>query len=212
MCLPWSVLVEPLPSLTDLALGLVTLYLLSRLPRGRAASGYWRATFLSSAVSAFAGAAHHGYFVGTRANDLSWALTSAIIVVTISFLLAATVIEVLGRNRGAVFWPLRLVGLLAYAVVAATGHAGITAILLCESVTMLSVLVLWTWAWRHGHPMGRPMMIAIGTNIGAALLRVIPDGLAVDPVSAYHLGQIVAMVLLFRAVAGAGQPVTLHSA
>ena len=194
---------QPLPSLTDLALGLVTVYLFWRLPRGGAASRYWRAAFAWSAISALAGAAHHGHFVGTRFNDLSWAITSSIIVVTISFLLAATVIEVLGRSRAAVFWPLRLAGLIAYAALAATGHAGITAILLCESVTMASVLVLWIWAWRHGHPMGGPMMVAIGTNIGAALLRVIPEGLAIDPVSAYHLGQIVAMVLLFRAVAGA---------
>jgi len=199
------VLVEPLPSLTDLVLGLVTLYLFVRLPRGRPASRYWRAAFLWSAVSALAGAAHHGHFVGTRFNDLSWAITSSIIVITISFLLAATVIEVLGRNRAAVFWPLRLAGLLAYAVVAATGNAGITAILLCESVTMVSVLALWIWAWRHDHPMGRPMLVAIGTNIGAAGLRALPEGLPIDPVSAYHLGQIVAMVLLYRAVAGAQQ-------
>jgi hypothetical protein len=196
------VLVQPLPSLTDLALGVVTLVLFARLPRGRAASRYWRAAFAWSAISALAGAAHHGWFVGSRFNDLSWAITSGIIVVTISFLLAATVIEVLGRSRAAVFWPLRLAGLVAYAVLAATGHAGITAILLCESITMLSVLVLWIWAWRHGHPMGAPMMVAIGTNIAAALLRALPAGLALDPVSAYHLGQVVAMLLLFRAVAG----------
>ena len=195
-------LVEPLPSLTDLALGLVALALLWRLPRGALASRYWQAVLASSALSALAGAVHHGAFVGTRWNDLSWAITSSIIVVVVSFLLAATVVEVLGGRRATVFWPLRLAGLLAYAVAAATGHAGITAILLCESITMLSVLVLWTWAWRRDHPMGAPMMVAIGTNIAAALLRALPAGLAVDPVSAYHLGQVVALVFLFRAAAG----------
>jgi hypothetical protein len=196
------VLVQPLPSLTDLALGLVTIYLLRRVPRDRDASRYWRASFGWAAVSALAGAAHHGVFVGTRFNDVSWAITSSIVVIVVSFLLAATVVEVLGRSRAIVFWPLRLAGLLAYAVLAATGHASITGILLCESVTMVSVLGLWIWAWRHAHPMGRPMLVAIGANIAGALLRLLPTGLAVDPVSAYHLGQIAAMVLLFRAVAG----------
>jgi hypothetical protein len=197
------VLVQPLPSLTDLALALVTIYLFRRLPRDRDASRYWRATFGWAAVSALAGAAHHGVFVGTSLDEVSWAITSSIVVIVVSFLLAATVVEVLGRNRAVVFWPLRLAGLLAYAVLAATGHASITGILLCESVTMVSVLGLWIWAWRRGHPMGRPMLVAIGANIGGALLRLLPHGLAVDPVSAYHLGQIVSMVLLFRAVAGA---------
>jgi hypothetical protein len=209
---PWLVLVQPLPSLTDLALGLVTLYLLRRIPRDRPASRYWRAAFVWAAISALAGALHHGIFVGTRANDVSWAITSSIVVIVVSFLLAATVVDVLGRSRAIVFWPLRLAGLVAYAIIAVTGHASITAILLCESVTMVSVLVLWIWASFQGHPMGRPVMVAIGTNIAAALLRLLPEGLAVDPVSAYHLGQIVAIVLLFRAVAGTRERPELRTA
>ncbi|MGH3783876.1 MAG: DUF6962 family protein, partial [Pseudonocardiaceae bacterium] len=91
--------------------------------------------------------------------------------------------------------------------VAAAGHASITAIMWCESLTMASVLGLWIWAWLCHHPMGRPMLVAIGASIAAAMLRVVPGAAALaglDPDSAYHLGQIVGMVLLHHAVASAG--------
>jgi hypothetical protein len=192
-------------SLTDLALGLVTLYLIRRLPRDLEASRYWRATFACAAVTALAGAVYHGVLVGVpRVNHLTWAVMSSMVVVVMSFLLAASVVEVLGRRRAAVFWPLRLIGLVAYAVIAATGHASIIAIMWCESLTMASVLGLWIWAWLRHNPLGRPMLIAIGASIAAAMLRLVPGAAALarlDPDSAYHLGQIVGMVLLFHAVA-----------
>ncbi len=192
-------------SLTDLALGLVTLFLAPRLPRGTAASRYWRATFVWAAVTALIGAAYHGVLVGIpRVNHVCWAVMSSMVVVVMSFLLAASVVQVLGRSRAVVFWPLRLIGLLAYGVIAATGHASITAILWCESLTVACVLGLWTWAWLRRHPLGRPMLVAIGASIAAAMLRLVPGASALvglDPDSGYHLGQIVGMVLLFRAVA-----------
>ena len=194
-----------MPSLTDLALGLVTLYLFWRLPRGAEASRYWRATFAWGAASALAGAVYHGVLVEIpRVNHVSWAVTSSMVVVVMSFLLAATVVEVVGRGRAVVFWPLRLVGLVAYAVIAATGHASITAILWCESLTVASVLGLWTWALLRQHPMARPILVAIGASIAAAMFRLVPGASALvglDPDSAYHLAQIVGIVLLFHAVA-----------
>ena len=114
-------------------------------------------------------------------------------------------IEVLGRSRAIVFWPLRLVGLVAYAVFAITGHASIAAIMWCESITVACVLGLWVWAAVHRHPLARPMLIAISASIAAAMFRLVPglSGLVgLEPDSAYHLGQIVGMVLLFTAVAG----------
>src|SRR5436305_2160196 len=133
-------------SLTDLALGLVTLYLARRLPRGTDASRYWRAAFVWAAATALAGAAYHGFVVGIpRVNHVVWAVVSSMVVVVVTFLLAASVVQVLGRKRAVLFWPLRLVGLVAYAVFAATGHASIKAIIWCESLTMASVLGLWIW-------------------------------------------------------------------
>jgi hypothetical protein len=134
---------------------------------------------------------------------------SSMVVVVMSFVLAATVIEVLGRSRAVVFWPLRLIGLLAYAGFAATGHASITAILVCESITVACVLGLWPWGLLRGHPLARPMLVAIGVSIAAALFRLVPEAatlIRLDPDSAYHLGQIVGMVLLFSAIAGDFRP------
>jgi hypothetical protein len=52
--------------------------------------------------------------------------------------------------------------------------------------------------------MSRPMLIAIGASIAAAMLRLVPGAAALaglDPDSGYHLGQIGGMVLLDHAVA-----------
>jgi hypothetical protein len=202
------VLVQPMPSLTDLVLGLVTVYLVLRLPRDGEPLRYWRAAFAWAAGTALAGAVYHGVFVGIPwASHLSWAVMSSMVVVVVSYLLAASVVQVLGRRRAVVFWLLRSVGLVAYVVVATTGHASITAIMWCESLTMASVLGLWIWAWQRHHPMGRPMLVAIGASVAAAMLRLVPGAAALaglDPDSGYHLGQIGGMVLLYHAVVSAG--------
>jgi hypothetical protein len=196
-------------SLTDLALGLISLELLRRLPRDGDASRYWRAAFLWAAVTALAGAVYHGVLVGHASGTVAWAVMSSMVVIVMSFILAASVIEVLGRSRAVVFWPLRLIGLIAYVVFAATGHASITAILWCESLTVACVLGLWTWAWLRGHPLARPMIVAIAVSIAAAMFRLLPGAAALihlDPDSAYHLGQIPGMVLLYAAVARTARP------
>ena len=208
--LPWGVLVQPMASLTDLALGLVTLYLLRQLPRDGDAARWWRWAFGGAAATAIIGAVYHGLLVGVpRWGGLTWAVMSSMVVVVMSFVLAASVVQVLGRSRSVVFWPLRLIGVLAYAVFAATGHASIVAIMWCESLTMTSVIGLWGWAAVRGHPLGRRMLVAIGVSIAAAMLRLVPGAAALvglDPDSAYHLGQIVGMLLLFHAITGAWRP------
>jgi hypothetical protein len=131
---------------------------------------------------------------------------SSMVVVVMSFLLAASVIEILGRSRAVVFWPLRLIGLIAYAAFAVTGHASIDAIMWCESLTMASVIALWIWAWTRHHPASRRMLVAIAVSIAAGLLRLVPgaaSAVGLDGDSAYHLAQIPGMVLLFYAVSGA---------
>jgi hypothetical protein len=195
-------------SLTDLALGLVTLYLVPRLPRDVEGARYWRAAFAWASVTALIGAVYHGFLVGVpRTGVITWAVMSTMVVVVMSYLLAATVVQVLGRSRAIVFWPLRLIGFVAYAVIAAAGHPSIMAIMWCEGLTMACVVGLWIWAWLHGHPSGGAMLVAIGVSIVGALLRLVPGAaelLWLDPDSAYHLGQILGMVLVCRAVARSG--------
>jgi hypothetical protein len=53
--------------------------------------------------------------------------------------------------------------------------------------------------------MAPQMLVAIGVSIGAAMFRLVPGAAALvgmDPDSAYHVGQVVGMLLLFRAVLG----------
>ncbi|NMO93550.1 DUF6962 family protein [Actinomycetospora sp. TBRC 11914] len=198
-------LLQPLASLTDLALGLVTLYLWPRVPRDVEGAKYWRAAFAWTAVTALIGAVYHGFLVGDpRWGQVTWAVMSIMVVVVMSYLLAATVVQVLGPTRAIVFWPLRLIGFIAYAVIAVTGHPSIMAIMWCESLTMACVVGLWVWAWWQGHPAGGAVLVAIGVSIVGALFRLVPgatDLLRIDPDSAYHIGQVAGMVLLARAVA-----------
>ncbi len=199
------VLAQPAMSLTDLALGIVVVALALQLRKMPAVNRHWLSAFWWAGIAALAGAVHHGVVVRwARPAEISWAAISVLIVVAVSYLLAGTVAEVLGPGRSRVFWLLRSLGLVAYLAAAVTGHAGVTAMLTCESLTMLSVLGLWGWAAVHDHPLARPVLISVLASGGAAGLKALsPDVTAVvglDPTSAYHLGQILGMVLLYRAI------------
>jgi hypothetical protein len=200
------VLAQPAQSLTDLALALVTLLLALELRRAPSLHGYWRAAFWFFGLAALAGAVHHGVLVRwPEAAKVSWALISVIVVVAVSYLLAGTVAEVLAPDQTRVFWVLRSLGLFAYVGMAATGRAGIAAILLCESLTMISVLALWLWAAYRRHPLAGPVLLAIAASIAAASTKALSPALVgevgLDPTSACHLAQIVGTVLLYVAVA-----------
>jgi hypothetical protein len=99
---------------------------------------------------------------------------------------------------------LRSVGLVAYLGAAVTGHAGVTAMLSCESLTMLSVLGLWVLAAHRGHPLARGVLVAVLASGAAAIFKAAPPAvtgrIGLDPTSAYHLAQIAGMALLYRAV------------
>ncbi|MEV6849422.1 hypothetical protein [Actinoplanes sp. NPDC051411] len=199
------VLAQPAQSLTDLLLGLVVLVLAVQLRRTPTVPRYWLPPFWWSGVAAVAGAFHHAVMVRwARPAEISWAVISVLVVVAVSYLLAATVREVLGPGRARVFWLLRSVGLAAYLGAAVSGHAGVTAMLTCESLTMLSVLGLWFHAARQHHPLARPVLAAVLASGAAAITKVVPAGITgrvgLDPTSAYHLAQIVGMALLYRAV------------
>jgi hypothetical protein len=199
------VLTEPLPALTDLALGLVTVALALQLRRSPGTQRHWRTAFWWFGIAALAGALHHAVLVRSdEAAQVSWTLISMVVVVAVSFVLAATVADVLGPGHRRQFWVLRSVGLIAYAVVALSGHAGIAGIMACEGLTMACVVGLWAWAaWRQ-HPRGIPVLAAIVASGAAASVKAL-DSVPVGPVrldstSAYHLLQIAGTLLVFVAV------------
>jgi hypothetical protein len=198
-------LCEPAPSLTDLALGLTGLALAVRLRRVPGLHRHWVTTMRWTAVAALAGFVHHGWITcSPRWAGPSWALISGMVVLAVSYLLAATVHEVLGPGRGRVFWILRSAGLVAYAGLAVTGHAGIGAILLCEGITMIAILALWGLAAHRRHPLAPLVIAALAASGGAAVFRALPHDLTgvlgLDPVSLYHLAQIPGLVLLAHAL------------
>jgi hypothetical protein len=198
--------------LTDLALGVVTLVLARRA--GTAISRSWRTMLWWAAAAALAGAVHHGVVTRwSRWEGPSWALISAMVVVTISYALAATVRDVLGPGRRRVFLALRTSSLGVYAVLAAFGYYGITTILACEGVTMASVLVLWIVALRRHQPGSGWMVVALAASVVAGCSRALPtrmtETVGLDPTSLYHVAQVPAIVLLYAALvrrAGATEP------
>jgi hypothetical protein len=199
------VLAQPAQSLTDLALGIVVVTLAVHLRRVPAVHRHWLASFWWAGIAALAGAVHHAVLVRwARPAEISWTIISVLVVVAVSYLLAATVLEVLGPGRARMFWLLRSIGLVAYLGAAVSGHAGVTAMLMCESLTMLSVLGLWGWAALHDHPLARPVLVAVLASGAAAGTKVISPGITglvgLDPTSVYHLAQIVGMVLLYWAI------------
>jgi hypothetical protein len=199
------VLTEPAEALTDLLLGLVVCALAIGVRHHPGIHRYWQATFWWAGAAALAGFVHHGFLVRWPAvADVSWPVISVMVVVAASYLLAATVEEVLGPGHTRTFWLLRTAGLLAYVVLAATGHAGVAALLACESITFACVLGLWGRAAYHRDPLAVPVLVAIaasGAAAGArALSPAVTAALHLDPTSLYHLAQIIGMVLLYRAV------------
>jgi hypothetical protein len=204
-------LAEPAPALSDLLLGLIVMALAVRLGHASTASRHWRTSFWWAGVAAVAGFVHHGFVkYSARWDGPSWAVISAMVVIAVSYLLAATVADVLGPRHQRTFWLLRSLGLGAYAVLAVTGHAGVAALLACESLTMVSILVLWGWAAHRRHPMAGPMIAALAASGAAAGTKAIdPDVTArvgLDPTSVYHLAQIAGMVLLYMAVSAPRPP------
>ena len=198
-------LCEPAPALTDLALGLVALGLAAALQSRPGVHRHWRSTFWWTATAALAGAAHHGAVTCSDTwKGPSWAVISGMVVLAVSYLLAATVEEVLGPGRGGVFWLLRSAGLVAYAGLAVTGRAGIGAILLCEGLTMVAILALWGYAAHRRLPLAWPVITALVASGLAAVARALPPAatelVGLDPTSLYHLAQIPGLVLLARAV------------
>ncbi|HJZ61719.1 MAG TPA: hypothetical protein VKD47_06150 [Miltoncostaeaceae bacterium] len=203
-------LAEPASALTDLGLGVVALGMAAAIPSGPPPRAHWRRLFLWTGIAAVAGFVHHGVLTRYPSVDgASWAVVTLMVVVAISYLLAATVAEVLGPGRAKAFWGLRSGSFIAYGIVALLGHAGIAAMLSCEGVTMAAVLALWGLALQRGHPRGLPIVAALVASMIAASLRAMPADLVaptgLDPTSLYHLAQIPALVALFVAAGLAGE-------
>jgi uncharacterized protein DUF6962 len=203
-------LAEPAMAITDLVLGSVALALAQRL-RGRAGvTRFWTRTFEWTGIAALSGALHHGLLpLDSGWRDPTFAVICGMVVIAVSYMLAATVDDVLGPGQWRAFWVLRSASLVAYGIVALLGHAGIEAILFCEAVTMVAILALWGLAARRRHPRAPHVIAAIVALAGASVLQGTPSGIgAIDSTSMYHLGQTLALMVLYWAVAvpaGAGR-------
>ncbi|MCU1502512.1 MAG: hypothetical protein JWM12_1866 [Ilumatobacteraceae bacterium] len=210
-----GVLAEPALALTDLALGIVGVGSAYRV-RGRPGiQRTWVRTFGWTGAAALAGFVHHGLVAfSDRLTDVSFAIVTMMVVVGVSYLLAATVAEVLGPGRRRVFWILRLMSLGGYLALALAGRAGASSILLAESVTMVLILALWIRGLRAHHPLAVRVIVAFVVSALAALPQALSPSVrlvGLDPTSLYHLAQIPGLLLLARALLLAN-PTDVHRA
>lgn len=197
---------EPALALTDLVLGVVTLALAARTRSIAGAHHSWVLTFTWTGAAAVAGFIHHGFVTfNDTIDEPSFAIVSMMVVVAVSYLLSATVYEVLGPGRRKAFWLLRIVSLGAYLALALSGRAGASSILMAEGVTMFLILVLWFKALRRGHPLAPRVIVGFVVSGLAAIVQALPPSsriIGLDPISLYHLAQIPGIVLIYLAVVG----------
>jgi hypothetical protein len=191
--------------MTDLVFGLVMCgcaISVRRAQQFRVRHRYWEATYWLGAASAFIGVTHHLVFAHPQlAADLSWVAVGVALCLSLSALLAATAVETLSAPTARTVIRIRSVGLIGYAVFAATGRGNLGALLTCESITMLAVIALWVNGARDGHPQAPRVLVGM-VLMAAATLAFTPPGLALgtwlrlDSGSFEHLLQIPGMMLL----------------
>jgi len=211
--------------LTDLLLGAVLVGAALWLRALPWVHKYWTLTMWTAGAGAWAGTVHHLVFAGSpRSADLSWVVVGVLVATGISYLLAATAVELLPPRAARWFIRVRIAGLIAYVVVISTTGVGRTLpLVLSESVTMASIVGLWLYALYRRQPRAARMVVAIvGCGLSAVAFAV-PEGvsrhLGLDGRSLQHLAQIPGVFLLARAAAvnltgapGTPAPATADSA
>ena len=200
---------EAAAGVTDILLGVVLLACAGRLQRTAGVHRYWALMLWSAGASALAGAAHHLLFTGSRrASDLSWIVVGVLIAVAISYMLAATVTEILDHWLARLFITVRIAGLLAYLVMlVAVGIGRTRPLVLSESVTMAAIVGLWLYALYAGRPGAGRMLVAIAACSLPAIFFALPAGVlsstvGLDARAMQHLGQIPGVLLICQVIIG----------
>jgi hypothetical protein len=134
-------------------------------------------------------------------------VVGVLIVVAISYMLAATATELLDRRVARLFIGLRIAGLVAYLVVlAAVGIGRTRPLVLSEGVTMAAIVALWLYALYVGHPGAGRMLVAIAVCALPAIFFAFPAGtlsnaVGLDARALQHLGQIPGVLLNCQVIA-----------
>ncbi len=189
---------EVTAGVTDLLLGGVLVACALRVWSTPGLYRFWALMFWTAGAGALAGTLHHLVFdFSHRASDLSWVVVGVLVAVAISYLLAASATELVRPTLARIFIALRVGGLVAYVVVITTLGVGRTLpLVLSESVTMTSIVTLWVYGLRVGHPRARRILAAIAVSALSAIAVVIPRVAGLDPRSLQHLAQIPGVLLL----------------
>jgi hypothetical protein len=195
---------------TDLVLAAVLLGCAEVLRRAAGLRRSWSVAFAAFGAAAAVGAAHHLVLGEAPAN---WLLTTVLVALAISALLAASAGEVVEGPVARALLALRVAGLGAYALsVALGGIGGTLPLVLCESVTMLAVVGLWAYAARAGHPAALRVLVAIAACAAPSVFYAfgsLTDDRGVGAASLQHLTQIPGVLLLCAAaLTCASRPVT----
>ena len=199
-------LVEPASSLTDFALGILSLFAATRLGQREAADPHWRSFFIWIGIAGLWGGIHHGFITGhATAAAISWSSISLLVAVAISYVLAASVNSVLGKGRGQPLLVIRAVSLAVFFFLVVSGNATISTLMLTEGLAMAIVVALWLRAWQENQPGGGLVLAAILLSMLAASMKASSahftlGGWEFDPNSIYHVAQMPGIYLLLIAI------------
>ena len=165
-------LLEPASSLTDFALGGLSIAAAFGLAGRGPVGSPWRWFFLFTGLTAIWGGVHHGFLPseGTAAG-LSWSGITIGVALAISFALSSSIVTVLGPGKGKPMIAIRGVCLVAFVVLVLLGRASVPTLLVTEGLAMLMIVGLWLHAWGQAHPGSGMVLTAIFVSILAAAAR-----------------------------------------
>lgn len=167
---------------------------------------YWVLTTGFGGVSALLGAAYHLVLQDPDwLATTSWVVTAVLLIIALSYMLAASAMDVLGPEPTRIVLVVRTVGLAAYLVAVCFGYTGTGPLVTCEALTMAGIVGMWCYAAYTGHPRGRPMVTGILVSALSSACFIVPADtwaeidLTAGAVS--HLVQIPGFILISRAAA-----------
>lgn len=207
-------LAEPASSLSDAALGAVSLGTAAVLARRRRAHPAFVASIGAMGGAATWGAIHHAVITPHPVlKHRSWTAIAAALSTGIGLLFAASAGATLPPGAARRLAPAGALGPSLYVALAATGRRDMNTMVVAQLPNMVGIVGLWVGAVARRQPGGALGLAAVLASAAAAGVRAVPrSALAqtrLDPDSAYHLAQIPGVIVLaLAAEASAKAPAT----
>jgi hypothetical protein len=204
-------LAEPASSLSDVALGAVSIASAVALHRRRRADPAFVACLGTMGEAAAWGAVHHAVITPhERRSERSLTAIATTLASGIGLLFAATARTTLPSEAARRVAPIGAIGPVLYLCLAVSGRRDLNTMVAAQGLSMAGVIALWLRALARRQPGAELGILAVALSATAAAAEAIPKErlarVGLDPDAAYHLAQIPGVaVLALAAEAARGQ-------